>query len=104
MKELHDAREQAIKPLADLLARRSALARQLAELDGPYGAAYATAEAAGWTAGELTALGADAPVKRPKGRARGRTGPRKSATAAAVMPEQNGSPTSEEPVIAGTSA
>lgn len=57
-------------PLVEVLARRSALLDQLAELDVPYGKAYVDAEAAGWTPEELAKLGADEPVKRPRVRSK----------------------------------
>lgn len=60
----------AAGPLVDVLAKRSTLLEQLAELDEPYGKAYVDAEAAGWTSEELTKLGADEPVKRPRKRSR----------------------------------
>lgn len=60
----------AAGPLVEVLAKRSTLLDQLAELDEPYGKAYVDAEAAGWTADELTKLGADEPVKRPRKRSR----------------------------------
>lgn len=60
----------AAGPLVEVLAKRSSLLEQLAALDEPYGKAYVDAEAAGWTADELTKLGADEPVKRPRRRSR----------------------------------
>ncbi|MGW3415623.1 hypothetical protein [Streptomyces sp. NPDC000888] len=70
MKEVQELRMAAAGPLVDVLAKRSTLLEQLAELDEPYGKAYVDAEAAGWTSEELTKLGADEPVKRPRKRSR----------------------------------
>ncbi|MFJ8896728.1 hypothetical protein ACIRCZ_19255 [Leifsonia sp. NPDC102414] len=75
MREAQAAREKAFEPLAEILGKRAELQRQLAELDAPYGEAFVAAEAAGWTAEELKAIGAEEPVKRPKGRSR----PKKAA-------------------------
>jgi hypothetical protein len=72
MEEIQAARAEAIKPLAEIQEKRGELQRQLAALDEPYGKAFAEAEAAGWTTDELKAMGADEPLKRPKGRPRGR--------------------------------
>ncbi|MDH6545555.1 hypothetical protein [Streptomyces sp. SPB4] len=77
MEEIQATRAAAITPLAEILAEREELQRKLADLDGPYGKAYADAEAAGWTGDELAAIGAGEPVKRPKGRPRRRTAPAK---------------------------
>ncbi|WP_406510999.1 hypothetical protein [Streptomyces sp. NBC_00212] len=68
MREAQAAREKAFEPLADILGKRADLQRQLAELDAPYAEAFVAAETAGWTAEELTAIGAEEPAKRPKGR------------------------------------
>ena len=70
MRELQERREAAAKPLVDILAKRSRLLEQLAELDEPYGKAYVDAEAAGWTAEDLAKLGAEEPAKRPRVRSR----------------------------------
>ncbi|MGI5397806.1 hypothetical protein [Streptomyces sp. CA-251251] len=70
MRELQERREAAAQPLVDILAKRSRLLEQLAELDEPYGKAYVDAESAGWTPEELAKLGADEPVKRPRVRSR----------------------------------
>ncbi|MFD4865275.1 hypothetical protein [Streptomyces sp. NPDC058412] len=79
MEKIQAARAAAITPLAEILAEREELQRKLAELDEPYGKAYADAEAAGWTGDELAAIGAGEPVKRPKGRPRRRATPPKDA-------------------------
>ncbi|MGW1037607.1 hypothetical protein [Streptomyces antibioticus] len=70
MKEVQAAREEAFQPLAEILAKREDLQRQLAETDGPYAEAFVAAEAAGWTAEELKGIGAEEPTRRPKGRPR----------------------------------
>ncbi|MFC7841892.1 hypothetical protein [Streptomyces sp. NPDC057382] len=70
MRELQKRREAAAKPLVDVLAKRSRLLEQLAELDEPYGKAYVDAEAAGWTAEDLAKLGAEEPSRRPRVRTR----------------------------------
>lgn len=72
MREVQAGREQAFKPLADIMEQRAELRRQLAETDEPYGAAFAGAEAAGWATEELIAIGAEEPEKRPKSRTRSR--------------------------------
>ncbi len=95
MRELQERREAAAKPLVDILAKRSRLLEQLAELDEPYGKAYVDAEAAGWTAEDLAKLGADEPVKRPRKRSRSagkRTGGQASATADAGSSPTGGIP------------
>ncbi|MFE4634822.1 hypothetical protein ACFRJ1_15790 [Streptomyces sp. NPDC056773] len=94
MEEIQAIRAAAITPLAEILAQREELRRQLAELDEPYGRAYADAEAAGWTGDELTTIGAEEPVKRPKGRPRRRAVPAKGASESA--PEVS-SPTTAVP-------
>ncbi|KJS61998.1 hypothetical protein VM95_11715 [Streptomyces rubellomurinus] len=76
MREIQDDREKAIVPLAAIMTERRRLKDLLAETEAPYGRAYAAAEAAGWSAEELSRLGAEAPTRRPKGR------PRKHASAA----------------------
>ncbi|MDG9728433.1 MULTISPECIES: hypothetical protein [unclassified Streptomyces] len=94
MREAQAAREKAFEPLAEILGKREELQRQLAELDAPYAEAFVAAEAAGWTAEELTAIGAEEPAKRPKGRPRGRrsTAKREAARKApeASAPEPSG--------------
>ncbi|MEV6357985.1 hypothetical protein [Streptomyces hydrogenans] len=99
------ARAEAIKPLADIQDERATLLLKLAALDEPYGKAYAEAEAAGWAAEELTALGIAEPVKRPKGRPRSRrpVSAKKStqeASSPAVVPAQD-STGSNAPVDSG---
>lgn len=96
MEQIQANRAAAITPLAEILAEREELQRKLAELDEPYGKAYADAEAAGWTGEELAAIGAGKPVKRPKGRPRRRAVPKKGATESApeasspaAVPAQN---------------
>jgi hypothetical protein len=89
MEEVQAARAEAFKPLAEILAERAQLLDRLAQLEEPYGKAYATAQAGGWHPEELADLGAEEPVRRPKGRPRGRRStPRKpSSEAAAAVPE-----------------
>lgn len=91
MREVQASREKAFEPLAEILGKRAELQRQLAELDAPYGEAFAAAEAAGWTADELKAIGAEEPAKRPKGRPRtrktsNREGPGASTPGPAATP------------------
>jgi hypothetical protein len=102
MEERQAARVKAFEPLAEILVQRQDLQEKLAALDEPYGHAFATAEAGGWTTDELLAIGAEEPLKRPKGRQRGkRTASKKAATeasstgssadtSAASVPTQNG--------------
>ncbi|MGW1404340.1 hypothetical protein ACWCRF_38330 [Streptomyces sp. NPDC002405] len=114
MKALQANREQAIGPLVEVLAKRSALMEELAALDASYGKAYVEAEAAGWTPEELAQLGADEPVKRPrlrsrrKGSAAKKPAEQSSAAAqtdspAATVPTQVLPPTQPAPVATGTS-
>ncbi|MFE3601379.1 hypothetical protein [Streptomyces sp. NPDC059142] len=114
MREVQAAREKAFEPLAEILEKRAELRRQLAETDAPYGEAFVAAEAAGWTAEELATIGAEEPVKRPRGRARGkRTTPKKEAPAApqqqttapspsAAMPAQTGAGEAVETTVGRT--
>ncbi|MDX3867253.1 hypothetical protein [Streptomyces europaeiscabiei] len=97
-----ERRMAAAGPLVDVLAKRSTLLEQLAELDEPYGKAYVDAEAAGWTAEELTNLGADEPVKRPRKRSRS-TAKRTGAQTAAAAPA-DGSPAGAIPSQDGASS
>ncbi|MGW3100027.1 hypothetical protein ACWDCC_42055 [Streptomyces sp. NPDC001102] len=89
MKEVQAAREKAFEPLAEILGQREELQRQLAELDVPYAEAFVAAEAAGWTAEELKAIGAEEPARRPKGRPRGRRSTAKKAAAETSAPESS---------------
>ncbi|MCX4682568.1 hypothetical protein OG413_46140 [Streptomyces sp. NBC_01433] len=98
MKEVQERRMAAAGPLVDVLAKRSTLLDQLAELDEPYGKAYVDAETAGWTAEELARLGADEPVKRPRKRSRptGRkTDGKASGTAPAAASPASGIPSQD---------
>ncbi|MCX4481909.1 hypothetical protein OOK44_36650 [Streptomyces cellulosae] len=102
MRDLQERREAAAKPLVDILAERSRLLEQLAELDEPYGKAYVAAEAAGWTAEDLAQLGAEEPARRPRVRSRrARSSARKadsqptptapgSSSPAVAIPSQDG--------------
>ncbi|MCX5199696.1 hypothetical protein OOK31_38465 [Streptomyces sp. NBC_00249] len=74
------SRLDVVRPLAQLIAERKHLQAQLDDVDKRYGAAYATAEAGGWTAGELGQMGATEPTRRPVGR------PKRSRTAKTVSP------------------
>ncbi|MEU0287484.1 hypothetical protein [Streptomyces sp. NPDC006147] len=110
MRALQNRREEAAGPLVEILAKRSRLLEQLAELDEPYGKAYVDAEAAGWTAVELAKLGANEPVKRPRKRSRsaGKRGGQASEGAdagsspAGGIPAQDSSATADE-VTSGAS-
>ncbi|MFI2764918.1 hypothetical protein ACH5A3_39820 [Streptomyces echinatus] len=102
MRAVQQAREEAFKPLAEILAQREELQRQLAALDAPYGEAFAAAEAAGWTAEELAAIGAEEPVKRPKGRPRTRrTTAKKAAPEVSTPGTAPASPTASLPAQEG---
>jgi hypothetical protein len=92
MKEIQEVREKAFEPLAEILAKRSDLQRQLAELDEPYRQAFTAAEAAGWTADELKAIGAEEPAKRPKGRPRTRRATAKKTVSQAAAPGSPATP------------
>ncbi|MFI6209173.1 hypothetical protein ACIBAI_22665 [Streptomyces sp. NPDC051041] len=104
MRALQETREQAITPLVEILAKRSALLEELAALDASYGKAYVEAEAAGWTAGELAQLGAEEPVKRPRVRSkRSRSAARKRDGRASGTTPEGGSPTGAIPSQEGLS-
>ncbi|MBV6700297.1 hypothetical protein KV557_24860 [Kitasatospora aureofaciens] len=78
MRKIQAAREEAITPLAETMATREDLLRQLAATDETYAERYRAAVSAGWTEPELTSLGAaqpSKPAKRQSGRARKRTAP-----------------------------
>lgn len=85
MERLQAARAEAIAPLAQIQDERADLLRRLAALDEPYGKAYADAEVAGWSPQELTEIGIDEPVRRPKGRPRTRKAVAKRSTDAAPV-------------------
>lgn len=90
MRRINAAREKAIGPLAEIMADRQQLLDALADTEAPYAQAYTAASAAGWTATELTALGAEAPAVRAKGRPRKRrTGVSESASPAETIPAQD---------------
>lgn len=98
MEEIQAARAEAITPLAELLEERGELQRQLAALDEPYGRPFANAEAAGWSTEELVAMGAEEPLKRPKGRPRGkRSAPKRPAVESASSTPQSSAPTAAVP-------
>ncbi|OEJ20833.1 hypothetical protein AR457_41940 (plasmid) [Streptomyces agglomeratus] len=102
MRALQERREAAAGPLVEVLAKRSTLLEQLAALDEPYGKAYVDAEAAGWTAEELTKLGADEPVRRPRKRSRS-TAKRTDGHASGTAPA-GGSPAGTIPAQDGAAA
>ncbi|WP_371640778.1 hypothetical protein [Streptomyces virginiae] len=77
------AKQAAMAPLAELLATRIRLQNQLTDTEVPYGKAYAAAAAAGWSAAELTEIGATEPTPRPRAR-RSKSGGRTAAPAAAA--------------------
>ncbi|MFC5724134.1 hypothetical protein ACFP1Z_28595 [Streptomyces gamaensis] len=76
--QIHAARQEAIRPLAAVIAERQRLLTALADLTEPYRQSYTTALTAGWTEGELLLIGAEKPTKHPRnkntrGRNTGRT-------------------------------
>ncbi len=98
MRQVQAAREKAFEPLAEILGQRAELQHQLAELDAPYGEAFAAAEAAGWTAVELQAIGAEQPVKPAKVRTRNRR------TAPKGAPEDTAEESASAPPAGATTA
>ncbi|QHC33894.1 hypothetical protein [Streptomyces sp. HF10] len=96
MREVQERRMAAAGPLVEILAKRSTFLEQLAETDEPYGQAYVDAEAAGWTTEELTMLGADEPLKRP------RTRPKRSRSSAKKTDGQSSTAASDGSSPAGT--
>ncbi|MFF4291012.1 hypothetical protein ACFY0R_37815 [Streptomyces sp. NPDC001633] len=83
--EINQQRMKAVEPLAELVARRNHLRQQLDALEETYGRQYVEAEKAGWTEEELTAMEAEPPVRRPRGRPAKKTG-RKTTQKAAASP------------------
>ncbi|MFE2325332.1 hypothetical protein ACFXD5_15660 [Streptomyces sp. NPDC059385] len=85
------AKQAAIGPLAAILARRIELQTELFESEAPYGKAYVEAEAGGWSAAELAALGATEPTERPRVRRRPskRQAPAAGAESGTEIPSQN---------------
>lgn len=81
--ELNQARMNAVRPLAAVLARRKQLQAELAATDEEYGKTYAEAERNGWTAEELKDIGAEEPVRRPRGRPAKRRSSKKTNAASA---------------------
>ncbi|MFC8668693.1 hypothetical protein [Streptomyces sp. NPDC057199] len=65
------SRLEVVKPLAEAIAERKRLQELIDDADKAYGAAYATASAAGWTTDELRRMGAEEPTRRPQGRPKG---------------------------------
>ncbi|WP_331720619.1 hypothetical protein OG851_42525 (plasmid) [Streptomyces sp. NBC_00161] len=102
MEALQAARARAIEPLAEILEERDELQRKLAALDEPYGKAFAEAEAAGWSADELHAIGAEEPTRRPKGRPRKRFGAKRPAETAPTAAPETGGPTAAVPAQQST--
>lgn len=86
------SRLETIRPLAELIAERKRLKSLLEETEKPYGAAYAAAEAAGWSPDELRQMGAEEPTRRPQGRPKGsRTRrPRGTSVPAPAAPSADG--------------
>ncbi|MFD5372099.1 hypothetical protein [Streptomyces sp. NPDC127103] len=83
--ELLATRMNVIPPLADAIAERKRLQGLINAIEKTYGAAYADAQAAGWTSEELRQMGAEEPTRRPQGRPKGaRT--RRPRTAAPTAP------------------
>ncbi|MFE0453101.1 hypothetical protein ACFW2D_17810 [Streptomyces sp. NPDC058914] len=105
MRALQERREAAAGPLVEVLAKRSNLLEQLADLDEPYGKAYVDAEAAGWTPEELAKLGAEEPVKRPRVRSkRSRSSAKKADGQSSGAAPEGGSPAGAIPSQHGASA
>ncbi|MDX2692203.1 hypothetical protein [Streptomyces ipomoeae] len=105
MKALQERREAAAGPLVEVLAKRSSLLEQLAELDEPYGKAYVDAEAAGWTPEELAKLGAEEPAKRPRVRSkRSRSSAKKADSQSSGAAPEGGSPAAAIPSQDGAAA
>ncbi|WP_031078065.1 hypothetical protein [Streptomyces sp. NRRL WC-3742] len=65
------SRIDPIRPLAELIVRHAEVSAELANIEKAYGAAYASAVAAGWTDKELQQMGAHTPTRRPAGRPKG---------------------------------
>ncbi|MFG2819583.1 hypothetical protein ACGFX4_09170 [Kitasatospora sp. NPDC048365] len=76
VREIQEARDKAIEPLAAVLVERERLRRLLAETEIPYGNAYADATRAGWRPEELAALGAEQPARKSKTRPQSPAGQR----------------------------
>ncbi|MFC9298481.1 hypothetical protein ACFTWH_27965 [Streptomyces sp. NPDC057011] len=89
------SRLNVVRPLAQIITERKNLQAQLADVERRYGAAYASAEAGGWTPGELAQMGATEPTRRPPGRPkRVRTGKAPSTTTAPASPPNPRAPES----------
>ncbi|UWS77549.1 hypothetical protein [Streptomyces noursei] len=88
--EINQRRMAAVEPLAELVAQRTELRRQLDALEETYGRQYVEAEKAGWTEEELTAMDAAPPVRRPRGRPAKKNSSRRATKAekAAPVPSQ----------------
>lgn len=101
MDQIHAARQEALQPLAEILETRMELMSQFAATAQPYNKAYADAVAAGWSAEELTAIGAEEPSARPKGRPPKRAAKKRTAKNTAAGAE---SPTSSSTSAGETSS
>jgi hypothetical protein len=105
MREVKERQLAAARPLVEVLAQRSTLLEQLAELDEPYGKAYVDAEAAGWTAEQLANIGADEPVQRPRVRSkRSRSSAKRADGQSAGTTAEGSSPAGTIPAQEGASA
>ncbi|GAA2105597.1 hypothetical protein GCM10009801_81760 [Streptomyces albiaxialis] len=100
--KLNQSRMEAIRPLADMLARRTKLREELEATDAEYGRLYVEAERNGWTPDELNNMGAEAPTRRPRGRPKKRSAPRSGASKGET-PKASPSPGSA-PVPGGSAA
>ncbi|MFD6918311.1 hypothetical protein [Streptomyces virginiae] len=90
------SRLDVVRPLAQIIAERKSLQAQLADVERRYGAAYASAEAGGWTTGELAQMGATEPTRRPVGRPKRARGVK--APSAPVVPASPPNPRAAEPM------
>ncbi|WP_326655709.1 hypothetical protein [Streptomyces sp. NBC_01750] len=87
-KNLLATRMGVIPPLAEAIAERKRLQDLIDATERAYGAAYADAQAAGWTPEELRQMGADEPTRRPQGRPKGARTRKPRTTAAPATPSQ----------------
>ncbi|WP_159048091.1 hypothetical protein [Streptomyces sp. XY511] len=85
-------RLDVVRPLAGIMAERAHLQAQLDDVERRYGAAYANAEAGGWTAGELAQMGATEPTRRPPGRPKRRAANKAAQSIAPASPPNPRSP------------
>ncbi|MEU9535809.1 hypothetical protein AB0D00_26315 [Streptomyces sp. NPDC048213] len=101
MRALQETREAAIKPLVDVMSEKAELLSALAALEPKYGKAYVDAEAAGWSPAELSTLGADEPVRKP--RKRSRSAGKKSSSPSTGGAPAGSIPPQEDPTQVDTS-